>query len=254
MEEQTLDDIPECWISRGLSEKSREVAREKLNETNDRQSECLTQLRIQLERYAASHPDLTFSRRDDRFLTCFLRTARYDVDKAMSLLKKYIKFRSKNSHMLMGVSPETLKPALKNGVTMALPQRDPRGRRVLVFRMANSDKRKVSQLDMQRLSLYVLDALVQDEEAQVNGFVMVVDYGGMTMTHMSELDDSTVIEQNVAIFGEAHPACFEEYHIINQPWYYGLAKSAMKPYMSDDMKKRVSVCPNPFFAFARERK
>ena len=240
MNEHRLDDIPECWISRGLSEKSREVARGKLNETHERQSECLTQLRLQLERYAASHPNLIFPRLDDRFLMCFLRTARYNVDKAISLLKKYTKFRSKNKEMFEGVTPESLGPALDCEVLMALPQRDLFGRRVIVLRLANIDRTKVNALDMQRLMLYVLDALVQDEEAQVNGFVLVADYSDMTMSKAAHLKDKDVWEKNLAIHSEAHPSCFEEYHVINQPWYFGIVKSAMKPHMPGEMKKHVS--------------
>ena len=234
------DDIPECWISRGLSEKSREVAREKLHETNDRQSECLTQLRLQLERYAASHTNLTFPRRDDRFLTCFLRRAEYDVDKAMFFLKKYTKFRSKNKELLEGVTPESFKSAFKTRSIMALPQRDLLGRRVMVFRLSNVDQRKTSPLELQRLTLYMLDSLIQDEESQVNGFVVLMDYVGVTMTTLSHMETGELLEKNMGMFGDAHPAFFKEFHLINQPWYFSTAKSAIKSHLTGDMKQRVS--------------
>ena len=237
---EECDDILECWISRGLSETSKKRAVEFLNETDERRPECLKRLRHQLDAYSASHPHVTFQRQDDRFLIQFLRARKYDVDKSMSLLKKSAKFRTKNVELFEDVTLDSIRPALEHKAIMILPERDQQGRRVIVYRMNAVNPDLSSPMDLQKAFVFIMNVLIEDEETQVNGYVVMTDYAGTSMSKLMRYDEEGLVAQMAQFLKEAYPVISYEYHVVNQPWYFNIAWSIAKEYMTAEMKDQAS--------------
>lgn len=211
-----------------------------LNETEEGRTEVLDKFRQRIEQYAEHHKDVTFTKKDDAFLTLFLRARKYDVERALIMLVKYLRFREEHRELFEGVTLDSIRPLLENKVPFVLKQRDAEGRRVMLFQPARADFSQHSPLDIQRALVYVLDALILDEETQVNGFVLVEDYADMTFMKMMMFDQK-LIKQVMELFQDAFPARFKAYHLIHQPWFFNIVWAIAKPFMKEKMRSRVRM-------------
>ena len=249
--------VPENWISRGLSERTKQKAITELSETDERHPQALAELREQIQRHCEENPNLPISRQDDDvFLTMFLRVRKYNVERSMTMLAKYVKFRAEHLELFEGVTLDSVIPVLESKVFFVMRERDEEGRRVFLFQPARLDITKFTAMDMQRALVYVLDGLIQDEETQVNGFVMIEDYTDMTMTKILMFDQK-LIKQVMELFQDAFPARFKAYHLINQPWFFKIVWAIAKPFMKEKMTSRVShsvLCAHALYFLDRVAK
>lgn len=181
------------WKESSLTSSTREKARLELNETEDALQSALSALREAISaRESSSYLPCPVEELSDHFLTLFLRARKFDVDRAFTLLTNYCKFRYENPHLFEDVTVESVRRVVERGLPMALKERDSEGRRVLLFRPSLLQPDEMSVDDVHRALLYVLDALIEDAETQVNGFVMVEDWSGMTFYKMRMFDQRSI--------------------------------------------------------------
>lgn len=67
-----------------------------------------------------------------------------------------------------------------DGFPGVLDTNDPSGRKVLVLFSANWDNRGYGLASIYRAILLTLEKLIEDEETQINGFVIIVDWSQFT--------------------------------------------------------------------------
>ncbi|XP_065176269.1 retinaldehyde-binding protein 1-like [Sycon ciliatum] len=236
-----MDQIPDCWISRNLSEKTRQKAEAELNESDERKAQAITELRQKIGEYSTENPTLKLPQSDDdAFLVRFLRARKYDVDRALKLIVSYATFRATHTELFEGVTLEKIRPILEHKLPFVLRERDEEGRRVLLFQPARMDPNLFNPMDVQTAFVYVLDGLIQDEETQVNGFIMVEDYTDMTMMKMMMFDQK-LIKQMADLVQEAFPARFKGFHMVNQPWFFSIAWKIAKPFLKEKMRSRIHM-------------
>ncbi|XP_047107409.1 clavesin-2-like isoform X2 [Schistocerca piceifrons] len=114
-------------------------------------------------------PTIGSTRTDDEFLLRFLRARKCNVPDAFELLCNYCSYRQQNSSLFekFGPADTALQQALRDGFPGVLPQRDRRGRRVLVIFAANWDPSSYDLLTIYKAILYSLEKLIELPRNQI---------------------------------------------------------------------------------------
>ncbi len=170
-----------------------EKAIKELGEDPEKRLEVIGELRDKLTLWQPDPKDpdeqgLTLHRiEDDKFLLCFLRARKFDVERATKLFVNYYKYRAKHSSMLGEISPEAAKPTLKSNIISVLPNCTKDGCKVLVANLGAFDLEEHPIEHMLKMMLVILDELIQDEETQVHGMVLCDDLAALTLYKMMVL-------------------------------------------------------------------
>lgn len=225
------------WISDGLTPASAEKARVELNETEEARETGLAALREKMREHCVENEGFTFVKDTDKFLIAFLRARKYDVDRAFKLLLNYTRFRSKHADLVEGTTFETVKPILEARVACFFGDRDSQGRRMLMFQPAKLDTSTHEMKDGLRTLIYVLDRVIEDEETQVNGFVAVQNFEGMTLSRVL-MFDRTRTSIAMELFQDAFPARFKGFHIVNNSAVFSILWAIARPFMKEKMRQR----------------
>lgn len=172
-----------------------EKARRELNEDPDTRLEKIEELRSKIEAWEADPDDpdtqgLSFpvdKVQDDKFLLRFLRTKKFEVDRACTLFVNYHKFRRKHASLLGEITPEAAEPTLKAHIVAVLPERTRDGCKVLLVRAGLLDLEQHPLENIVAMVLVILDHLIEDEETQVHGIVVCEDLAALTFLQMMSL-------------------------------------------------------------------
>ncbi len=119
-----------------------------------------------------------FLRTDDAFILRFLRARKFNVYEAFRLYARYFEYRQHNQNLFKKFhAAEThIKNALLDGFPGVLNQTDQYGRKVLVLFSANWNNERYGLASIYRAILLTLEKLISEEETQVHGFVIIVDW------------------------------------------------------------------------------
>ena len=211
-----------------------EDAQKELNEQLDTRSLDVQVLREKIK----LRPDILFTRTDDEFLIRFLRSRKYDKDKAFQLLVNYNQFRRKHIGFFKSLNASCLRPVFEDGLPMVSPVRDHLGRS-LVFLFAGSWNTKLYTFeDILRALLLTVEYLVESERTQLFGFVLVMDFTGWKFGDVPLLKKQHLIDA-VKVFQDCFPGRFKGIHFINQPWYVRALLTLIKPMLKEKAFKRI---------------
>ena len=155
-----------------LSAQSRQVAEVELNEPpQDAQAPILAQFRARVA--AAVGSDL--ATRLEWATLATLRQSKWDLDKAFERMTKLAQFASTNASYFDGQSPAEFKGQACVGMISHLPTRTAKGELVLLIdgQKLREYARRYTMTDMLRYSVFYMAQLLQDEETQVHGAVIL---------------------------------------------------------------------------------
>lgn len=126
---------------------------------------------------------------DDEFLQRFLFAREFVIADAFKLLVNYHSFKQKNANLLSKISAldESIQLALRDGFPTIIPQRDRKGRKILVLFAANWSPVAYSLITVFRALLLSLEKLLEDIQNQANGFLLIVDWTNFTYRQTSSL-------------------------------------------------------------------
>ena len=119
-----------------------------------------------------------FLRKDDSFIMRFLRARKFHIYDAFRLYARYFEYRAQNRNLFkkFSAAEKDIKSALMDGFPGVLPARDHFGRKVIIFFASNWDNHRYGLASIYRALLLTLEKLVEDEETQVNGVVIIIDW------------------------------------------------------------------------------
>ncbi|XP_055596826.1 clavesin-2-like [Uranotaenia lowii] len=179
---------------------------------------------------------------DDEFLFRFLYARKFNVDDAFQLIINYHAYRQKNSALLqrLSVLDENIQLALRDGFPGVLPNRDRRGRKVLVFLAANWDYSSYSLVTVYRALLLSLEKLLEDKQNQANGFVVIVDWTNFSFRQSSNLNPK-VLKLMIEGLQDCFPVRFKAIHFIGQPWYVEAALAVIRPFLKEKTRERIKL-------------
>ncbi|XP_010590006.1 alpha-tocopherol transfer protein-like isoform X2 [Loxodonta africana] len=130
------------------------------------------------------YPNLSTSL-DDAFLLRFLRARKFDYDRALQLLVNYHSCRRSWPEVFNNLKPSALKDVLASGFLTVLPHTDPRGCHILCIRPDRWIPSSYPITENIRAIYLTLEKLIQSEETQVNGIVILADYKGVSLSKAS---------------------------------------------------------------------
>ncbi|XP_064155541.1 alpha-tocopherol transfer protein-like [Anguilla rostrata] len=177
------------------------------------------------------------TRLDDAFLLRFLRARKFDYDRALQLLLNYHGSRRAWPEVFSDLRPSTVKHVLDLGFLTVLPQPDPNGRYILCLRPGKWKPSDYPFVDNIRAIYLTLEKLIQPEETQVNGIVILADYSGVGLSQASSLGPF-LAKKVVGILQDGFPIRIKAVNIINEPRIFKGIFAIIKPFLKEKMAER----------------
>lgn len=221
-----------------LTPELKTVAKEELHEDENIRKQALAQFR----EWITKHPNIRKCRTDSIFLLRFLRTKKFSVPAACEMLERYLTIRQLFPQWFskLDIDDPALNEIFDNGYLVPLPQRDEQGRQVIFSVAAKFDPYKFTSVQMARIHSLICEALLDDEESQVAGYVYVNDESGMNMGFVS-LWSLTDLRSILKCIQNSTPMRHKETHFINIPHYANRIIELAVSMLSDKLKKRIIV-------------
>ncbi|KAJ8265715.1 hypothetical protein COCON_G00148140 [Conger conger] len=218
-----------CTLTPELEAKAREELQEK-PEWRLRDVQALRDMVLK------EQPNLR-TRLDDAFLLRFLRARKFDYDRALQLLLNYHCSRRAWPEVFADLRPSTVRHVLDLGFLSVLPQPDPHGRYILCLRPGKWKPNDYPFVDNIRAIYLTLEKLIQPEETQVNGIVILADYSGVGLSQASSLGPF-LAKKVVGILQDGFPIRIKAVNIINEPRIFKGIFAIIKPFLKEKMAER----------------
>ncbi|XP_038606595.1 alpha-tocopherol transfer protein-like isoform X1 [Tachyglossus aculeatus] len=218
-----------CSLSEELVTKAREELQEK-PEWRLRDAQALRDM------VCKDYPHLATSL-DDAFLLRFLRARKFDYDRALQLLVNYHCCRRGWPEVFAHLKPSALREALDSGFLTVLPRCDPNGCRVVCLRPDRWVPSRYPITENVRAVYLTLEKLVQSEETQVNGIVILADYRGVSLSKASHFGPF-IAKKVIGILQDGFPIRIKAVNIVNEPRIFKGIFAILKPFLKEKIANR----------------
>ncbi|ALC38824.1 CG5958 [Drosophila busckii] len=212
-----------------------EIARVELRETEEVKVEAIKKLRELLH----ASPELNY-KDDDAFLTIFLRACHFYPESALEKMKTTATFRKEYASLVHGLQVEQVRERfIKGSVINVLKNCDQKGRRVLIVNSGKLwDPNEIPSDEMFRMLYMVHIAAQLEEETQVRGVVVIMDFDGLAMKQVKALSPS-FSKRLLTFIQEAMPLRMKEVHFVKQPFIFNMVWTLFKPFVKEKLNKRM---------------
>ncbi|CAL1268612.1 unnamed protein product [Larinioides sclopetarius] len=218
-----------------LPESFQQKSFNKMNDTPQNRIEGLQMIRELMEAEEIFR-DLEF---DDEYLVMFLRSQSYNVKTAFERLKNFLNM--KNSHMFMFTHQkyENLKICFTKNIIKYLPYRCPDGCAVIVINIDNWKPEEFPVIEIKRIAPILSVHALRDPMTQVNGLKAIIDTKSNPLRHLRHC---TYQNLYLMYHGTQNclPATIHEYHLVNPSVLSRFCLSVLRPFISEELKKKVS--------------
>uniref|UniRef100_S4RQE8 CRAL-TRIO domain-containing protein n=1 Tax=Petromyzon marinus TaxID=7757 RepID=S4RQE8_PETMA len=133
--------------------------------------------------------------------------------------------------------PSAVKELLDSGFIRVLPERDSKGRRVIIQSPGKWNPSTTPIIDNFKAMYMTLELLIQSEETQVNGITILVDHKGMGLAHVTNFTPS-LMKKITTVIQDAFPIRIKGHHTINEPSIFKAMFALIKPFFKEKMQKR----------------
>ncbi|XP_077982121.1 alpha-tocopherol transfer protein-like [Glandiceps talaboti] len=218
-----------------LNPETLEKAKRELNEDPDTRQEKIDELR---EKFRKEKPEVKLPP-DDAFLVRFLRNKKFEVDRAYKTILHYYDCRRKYPQLFQKYRPSSLKHIYDLGLQRVCPGRDSEGRKVLVTNLSNFDPDRYDANEVITAYMLSMEKILEDEETQVHGLVLIGDYEGMTMKMVTKAGGPTSAKMRVDVFVNGMPIRMKAIHYIRQPEIFETVFSMIRHFIPKKIYKRI---------------
>ncbi|XP_060518929.1 clavesin-1 [Cylas formicarius] len=216
-------------------EEAMQIAKTELRETPENVAQGLAELRQLL-----SQDDTIYYKDDDKVLTMYLRPCKFYAKSAYELMKRIAEFKKKYADILDNLLPADEKVAFtQRKVVNVLKDRDHKGRRVLIVNCgAIWDPSLVTTDQIFRMFYLIHEAALLEEETQIRGVVVIMDYDGLSMKQVKALGVSFSMKL-LGFIQDAMPLRLKEVHMVKEPFVFNMVWQIFKPFIREKLKKRI---------------
>lgn len=156
-------------------------------------------------------------------------------------MRRVSEFKRDYADTVKNLMPVDEEEAFINGnVVNILTNLDQEGRRVMIVHCGKIwDTKKVTSEQMFRLFYLVHVAALVEENTQIRGVVVIMDFDGLGMSQVRALTPSWS-KRLLTFIQDAMPIRLKEVHIVNQPFIFNMVWTLFKPFVKDKLSRRVS--------------
>ena len=182
-----------------------------------------------------------------RFLLRFLRTHKFDVEKAMNQMESYLKMKWDSPQWHTGLEPkkdERFLELLENGFIFVSPGRDKQGRKVLVVMNKQIDPSRHTSTDEMKAVMSTLETLlIMDEDTQIRGLSYVFYFKSLKFSQVfiwSPTDAGKMLigcDNNLPI--RHRSVC-----VSDTPFGMGVVIDFGKSFLREELKNAIQVVSN----------
>ncbi|XP_059614326.1 retinaldehyde-binding protein 1-like [Phlebotomus argentipes] len=227
--------LSDCPENNNLEVEWREKAEKELGESYEISRTALKQFRHLLR---INRENVPFGWRDDAFLLRFLRAKKFDVEKAYRMTVKYFRMKQQSPELFRVSPPTEVRHILEMQMQYMIPQRDPCGRQVFIFRVEKCDPYRCSVENVFRTNVLSLESVVRSAETQIAGLVVLLDMSGVSLGHSRFLSPQ-LARHTVEVVQDAFPLRFKAFHILHEPFYFDAILAVLKPFLREKIRKRI---------------
>nr|XP_016943797.1 alpha-tocopherol transfer protein-like [Drosophila suzukii] len=227
---------------RPLTPELQKLANEQLKEDPDRLEADLQAFKTWIEQQPHLNP-----RMDDQFLVAFLRGCKYSLERAKAKLDKFYTLKTKYPEYFRVTSTTEgkFREIHQTGAIIYLPTPlNETGPRIGIWRMGLCPVEKYHILEVMKVAQAMQEiAILEDDYANVNGVVFIMDMKDATAAHMFQMTPS--MAKKMTVFSEeALPLRLKAQHFINTITGFEQIFNMFKPMMSKKMQSRLFVHGN----------
>ncbi|CRL05182.1 CLUMA_CG018229, isoform A [Clunio marinus] len=209
-------------------------AKSELREDETRKSQSLAQFR----EWISKHPFLSEARKDESYLLQFLRSRKYNMDEAFQLFER-IYLSRKRYPKFFDIDQEVVEKAYdlyEAGYCYPLSGRTKDGQRVVLIQTKKLDTEKFTIFDGSRLLCFVIQALLEEEETQIAGIILVFDHSGANIKHLMlpmDFRDFMDLSLKCSMYRQ------KGFYILNIPTFGQILFDIFKSVLSEKLRNRI---------------
>lgn len=214
-------------------------AKEELNEVPERIDDDLKAFREWI-----SKQSYLKARTDDQFLIAFLRGCKHSLEKAKHKLDMFYTMRGVVPELYSNRSVDDPKVLgiLRSGCLIRLPSPlGEDGPRIHVTRYGMYDSQKYNIAEVLKTNTFLQEIqFIEDDNAMVKGFIEIIDFKGVTASHLIQFDLS-LVKKLVALGDKAWPYRQKGFHFVNVSSSTEKILSLVRTFLSEKIKKRFHI-------------
>ncbi|KAM0729321.1 Retinol-binding protein pinta [Formica fusca] len=223
-------------VIHNLTVEQKEYAAKVLNETDENRENAIAEIKRWIQ-----ESDLR-SRTDDFFILRFLRTCKFNIENTKKRLQNFQKLRANHPEWYANIDPlhPKLQELLDLGICLPLRKLDDQGRMVIIARLVhNPDIFTLS--DVIKIFNMIAELAIRDSvETSLYGFVIIADFGHITLHHIAQMRPRIVMNALYAWQG-CYPVRIKSLNFIN---VLDIAKALMiiiRYFLNDKLKQRLHI-------------
>lgn len=181
---------------------------------------------------------------DDAFLLRFMRARKFDLDRALALLKRYYEVRNEYLDMFSDFKPSTVKQVYDDQVVTRLPGTDPNGSAIIYVRPGKWNTEKYAIMDVMKANVLQLDKTLQEEAVQINGVIVIVNLKEVGWQHLKNMNPF-VAKRFTSVLQDALPCRLKGIHYVNVPQIFDTVFSLIRQFLKKKVQERVKISAQP---------
>ncbi|XP_032817756.1 alpha-tocopherol transfer protein-like isoform X3 [Petromyzon marinus] len=147
--------------------------------------------------------------------------------------------------------PSAVKNVLDSGFIRVVPQRDSQGRRIIIQSPGKWNPSTTPIIENLRAMYMTLELLLQSEETQVNGIVLLGDYKGLGLAQVTNFSPYFV-KRMTTVLQDAFPMRIKGQSSINEPVIFKAVFAMIKPFLKEKMRKRMNFHGSDFLSLHKK--
>jgi hypothetical protein len=179
---------------------------------------------------------------DYEFIVKFVRTKKFNVEKATKAIQKYYESIFRILRRIEGTKPSLYSSVFASN-SMAILKHRINDQRILHANFRNWDTKEFGMREIQCAGLFVVEELLAEVETQLNGAIIICDLDGFGFSHLRQC---TIPEVKIAIQTvlDGVPAKVKGIHFLNAPSIFWPIYKIVSKLLPEKMQKRVHFHSN----------
>lgn len=224
---------------RTLSPQLQSIAEKELNETAQRNSQEIQDLK----KWIRFQPHLRARTDQDQLLLTFLRGRKHDLQKTKEQIDAFYTIRSGIPELFVerDITITRVRDLLRTGVGVPLPHTSSEdGPRLLLIRPGAYDASKYGFLETIKVGMMVQDIqYLEDDNMVVAGDLGIIDLANVTASHFFQVTP-TMLKKVMLLKQEASPLRQKGFHFINIPPGFETLANMARKLLTEKNRDRVS--------------